>query len=114
MVILVASKAAVTIGPGAVVEQEMKKSAEDRDCQTVNGDCIPDGGVVGLGLGGGRNIPGELHSGRESARLAAALPDVVGAARGRSRLDADVVRGRAVANVAAVRVVRAVLRARKL
>jgi hypothetical protein len=105
----VASEGLVAVGAGAMAEREGKKSVESQHGWIVEGSDVPDGRVVGLGLGIGRDVPGELDAGREGARLAAALPDVVAVLGARGRLDADVVRRGAVADVAAVRVVCAVL-----
>lgn len=71
---------------------------------------VPNRGVVGVALRVARDVPVEGHAARERARLGAALPDVIGLRLSRVRLDADILRRRAVAQVAAVRVVGTVLK----
>lgn len=112
LVILEASKAPVTVGSGAIAVGRNKMSvtalklAKKRGLHQGN---APDVGVIGLRLGAGGDVPGESHAGRERARLAAALPGMEALGNCRRLLDADIFRGRRVAQGAAVRIIRAIL-----
>lgn len=62
-------------------------------------------------MGVGRDVPAEGDTSGECARLGAALPGVVGLRSSGAALDADVVGGEAVLQIAAVRVIGAILEA---
>jgi hypothetical protein len=79
-VVLVTSEAPVGVGAGAIAHKALvsdSRIGKERRRRRNNANDAPNVRVVRQRLSVGRNVPGEGHTGRECARLAAALPGVV-------------------------------------